>query len=105
MVLWTWTQAKWGEKRSRAVTCTVLLVQLYDCMGGNGLAHTATCCYEASLTDLADRFRRPIRFLLRRPNRHQDRCSLRRLFPENLITCIIACIPHVTYHMQSSRDS
>ena len=49
--------------------------------------------------------RRPIRFLLRRPNRRQDRRSLRRLFPENLITCIVTLIPHVTHHMQSSRDS
>ena len=47
----------------------------------------------------------PIHFLLRRPNRRQDRCSLRRSFPENLITCIIVCIPHVTHHVQSSRDS
>ena len=47
----------------------------------------------------------PICFLLRRPNRCQDRCSLRHSFPENLITCIIACIPHVTHHVQSSRDS
>ena len=47
----------------------------------------------------------PIHFLLRHPNRRQDRCSLRCSFPENLITCIIACIPHVTHHMQSSHDS
>ena len=49
--------------------------------------------------------RRPIRFLLRRPNRRQDRRSLRRSFPENLITCIVTLIPHVTHHVQSSRDS
>ena len=49
--------------------------------------------------------RRPIRFLLRRPNRHQDRRSLRHSFPENLITCIVTLIPHVTHHVQSSRDS
>ena len=47
----------------------------------------------------------PIRFLLRRPNRRQDRRSLRRSFPENLITCIVTLIPHVTHHVQSSRDS
>ena len=46
----------------------------------------------------------PIRFLLRRPNRRQDRRSLRRSFPENLITCIVTLIPHVTHHVQSSRD-
>ena len=49
--------------------------------------------------------RRPIRFLLRRPNRRQDRRSLRRSFPENLITCIVTLTPHVTHHVQSSRDS
>ena len=43
----------------------------------------------------------PIHFLLRR----QDRRSLRRSFPENLITCIVTLIPHVTHHVQSSRDS
>ena len=49
--------------------------------------------------------RRPIRFLLRRPNRCQDRRSLGRSFPENLITCIVTPIPYVTHHVQSSRDS
>ena len=49
--------------------------------------------------------RLPIRFLLRRPNRCQDRRSLRRSFPENLITCIVTLIPYVTHHVQSSRDS
>ena len=47
----------------------------------------------------------PIHFLLRHPNRRQDRRSLRRWFPENLITCIVTLIPHMTHHMQSSRDS
>ena len=47
----------------------------------------------------------PIHFLLRRPNRCQDRRSLRRSFPENLITCIVTLTPHVTHHVQSSRDS
>ena len=47
----------------------------------------------------------PIRFLLRRPNRCQDRRSLRRSFPEYLITCIVTLIPNVTHDVQSSRDS
>ena len=37
----------------------------------------------------------PIHFLLRRPNRRQDRRSLRRSFPENLITCS----HHVTHDL------
>ena len=59
-------------------------------------------CYETLIRQALDA---PIRFLLRHPNRRQNRRSYKHAFPTNMIMCIRHCNPHVTHHMQSSRDS
>ena len=59
-------------------------------------------CYKTLIRQALDA---PIRFLLRRPSRHRNRRSYRRMFPMNMITCIRHCNPHATHHMQSSHDS
>ena len=65
-------------------------------------SHRLHRCYETLIRQAIDA---PICFLLRRPSRRQNRCSYKHAFPTNMITCIHHCNPHMTHHMQSSRDS
>ena len=69
---------------------------------GSRFYHSPALCYETLIRQALDA---PIRFLLRCPSRRQNRRSHKRMFPTNMITCIRHCNPHVTHHVQSSRDS
>ena len=65
-------------------------------------SHGTSNCYETLIWQAIDA---PIHFLLRCPSRCQNRHSHKHAFPMNKIMCIRHCNPHVTHHMQSSRDS
>ena len=72
------------------------------CIFSTKICHLGELCYETLIRQALDA---PICFLFRRPSRRQNRRSYKHAFPTNMITCICHCNPHVTHHVQSSRDS